>query len=104
MSLSSSSTTENAALSSGERSLLVAVLQRALFDYFGNRSIEKQSAAEWLFGEDNLTEAFSFQWVCSQLDLDPEMILKSIQAMKPRKGLTTQQWWGQQRLPSANLN
>jgi hypothetical protein len=79
----------------GERKLLVAMLERAVFDYFGNQSDDQAEAAAWLFGDPEGDEIFSFGWVCSQLELDAEGVVNRLQQMSPRKGTSTQQWWAQ---------
>ena len=55
---------------SPERELLVAILHRALLDYTGNQATQRNEAQEWLFNGSDSGEPFSFNWVCSQLDLD----------------------------------
>lgn len=88
-----------------ERHLLTAVIKRALFDYFGGDKDERQMAQEWLFDEnmafdrqltaDAQLPAFSFKWICFQLDIDPELFLKRIQDLHPRGAKRTQEWWYQ---------
>lgn len=81
-----------------ERNLLVAMLERAIFDYVGNHPGERSEAEKWLFGEDDMGRVeFSFPWVCCQLNLNHAEILQRIQGMQPRQYLKTQQWWGLQR-------
>ena len=83
-----------------ERKLLIAVLRRALFDYFGNKKSDKASAAEWLFDESSSTELFSFNWVCEQLGFEPKHVLSRILQLPPRKGMAAQKWWYLQGLTS----
>ena len=78
-----------------ERNLLVALLHRALLDYFGSRRIDKDDARVWLFEESDEREAFSFSWVCAQLDLDRQEILTRIK----RTEITEEslEMWGMRR-------
>ncbi len=85
--------TEKRTLDTPERKLLVAMIERAVFDYFGNQASDKAEAAEWLFGDLSDDDAFSFSWVCNQLDIDSEGVLTRLRRMRPRKGMSTQQWW-----------
>lgn len=86
--------TETATKIVPERNLLVAMLERAVFDFYGDQKIEKQEAAEWLFGPGDLDLPFTFQWVCAQLEIDSELFLERVRHLKPRSSMSTQQWWG----------
>ena len=92
----------NRKLQTPERNLLVAMIQRAIFDYMGNREFDRESAAEWLFEDSGGSEVFSFDWVCAQLDLEPEVITSKVKGMTPREGLHCQRWWGMQRYGTSN--
>jgi hypothetical protein len=75
-------------ISSPERRLLLAILERAILDYVGNDSREVAAAEDWLFNEERLEKAsdqFSFAWVCEQLDLDTFKVAHKIRSM-PRRG------------------
>lgn len=88
-----------------ERDLLAAVIKRALFDYFGGDKDEREMAKDWLFDQNaafdrELTAeaqlpAFSFKWICFQLDINPDLFLKRIQDLHPRGVKRTQEWWYQ---------
>jgi hypothetical protein len=66
-----------------ERNLLAAMLRRALFDFTNGSSEEQVAATEWFF--DGLThEPFSFAWVCTHLNLDPESIQKRMKTLRSR--------------------
>ena len=80
-----------------ERNLLVAMIERALLDYFGNQALDRTEAATWLFSEAQPEEPFSFHWVCGQLDLDPVDVATHLRKIKPRGDLRPQQWWGMRR-------
>lgn len=80
-----------------ERNLLVAMVERALLDYFGNQALEKAEAANWLFGDPKPDQPFSFHWVCGQLDLDAIGVADRLKHIKPRGDLRPQQWWGMRR-------
>lgn len=67
---------------SPEKRLLVALLRRAVFDYFGSRAAERAAAEEWFFAEDvDATELFSFNWVCTQLDFNGPQILNRLSSI-----------------------
>ncbi len=70
-----------------ERNLLTSILERAILDLTGNDPEQALSAQEWIFGElDDLDpEPYTFQWLCSQLDLNVPSIVSKISRM-PRRG------------------
>lgn len=73
-----------------ERNLILAILERAILDYVGNDAKEAKRAENWIFDSEeefneNLTDNFSFEWVCQQLDLEPEKISRIIKEM-PKRG------------------
>jgi hypothetical protein len=82
-------------VSSPERKLCLAVLERAILDFVGNDTKERLGAEEWLFDEadDSLKEevpcyeepVLSFQWVCETLGLEASKIRSIIYNM-PRRG------------------
>ncbi len=67
-----------------ERKLLVAILRRAVFDYFGAHSQERSAAEEWFFGESSESEKFSFAWVCLQLGFEESRILTRLRSINPK--------------------
>ena len=78
-----------------ERNLLMAILERAIRDYVGNCQDEVEAAQDWIF-EENLNRpyrAFSFSWICQQLDLDPRKIAKTISEMPKRGEHRTAPWY-----------
>jgi hypothetical protein len=78
-----------------ERSLLLAVLKRALFDYFGNNSIRKEDAERWLFGNEDAADLFSFNWVCTALGFNPVFVLRRIRSFNPRNSRDARMAWVQ---------
>ncbi|MCX7952433.1 MAG: hypothetical protein N2654_02200 [Deltaproteobacteria bacterium] len=57
-----------------ERNLLAAVLARAICDAFGSADVEKhvrRTARQWIFGSNDPSKPFSFEWVCNSLEIDP---------------------------------
>lgn len=65
-----------------ERELLIAVLDRAVVDYHGAKGEMRLSAAEWIFGNPESSETFSFCWVCEYLDLRPKCIRQEIERLE----------------------
>lgn len=78
-----------------ERRLLVAVINRALFDYVGQQQEEQEAAADWMFGDEDSSVEFSFPWVCAQLNLDPESVLSRVRRMTRDPKKPTQQWFSE---------
>ena len=70
-----------------ERRLLLAMLERALLDYVGNDQREIDESEDWIFSDTASmnASAFSFPWVCSELDLNIDDIRGKIRQM-PRRG------------------
>lgn len=66
-----------------ERSLLAAVLARAICDAFGHAQCDKhtiRSARQWLFGVLNPTAEFSFAWISRHLDFDPALLQQKLKS------------------------
>lgn len=64
-----------------EKRLLIAVIHRAILDFYGHdaHSHHQAEAARWLFQD---TVGFmSLHWVCTWLSDDPKWLQKSIQQM-----------------------
>ncbi len=61
-----------------ERRLLAAVLQRAITDFLTGEGELKDSAQEWLYGQDDPSEAFGFSYICEALDFHKEELRKAI--------------------------
>lgn len=80
----------------------MAMIQRAIFDYMGDRDIDRESAAQWLFDSSESVDAFSFNWVCAHLDLEPAVITTRVKQMTRRDGMHSQKWWGMQRYGNIN--
>lgn len=81
-----------------ERNLLMAILERAILDFVGNDSTEAEEAESWLFDDQtNTRHAFSFAWVCDQLDLNPSKISAAIKAMPKRGNYRVAPWYFQKR-------
>jgi hypothetical protein len=64
-----------------ERNLMAAILERALIDAIGQslelRASLKRQARLWINERfEVLAPCWSFEWICEQLDLDPELVRK----------------------------
>jgi hypothetical protein len=61
-----------------ERRLLAAVLQRAITDYLTGEGELRDSAREWIYGNDDSNESFGFAYICEALDFHREELRKAI--------------------------
>ena len=61
-----------------ERRLLAAILQRAITDFLTGEGELQESARDWLYGEDDPSEAFGFSYICEALDFHREELRKAI--------------------------
>ena len=86
-----------------ERRLLLAILERAILDFVGNDERELEQAEQWLFAPERSgkNEHFSFEWVCEQLDLDPNRIAAKIKQMPRRGSRTAVRWYFAKNQPAA---
>lgn len=67
------------ALVSPERGLLAAVLGRAIYDLLGCRHVpEYRSAYRWFFCPEGEEEAFSFLYICRELELDAGVLVNIV--------------------------
>jgi hypothetical protein len=76
-----------------ERGLLIAILDRAVLDYFETPPGDSSDAEEWLFGDSDPTELFSFQWVCDLLKLDPEALRRRIRYLCLTNNFSVARGW-----------
>ena len=61
-----------------EKRLLAAVLQRAITDYVSGEGELQESARQWLYGSDDISESFGFAYICEALDFHKEELRKAI--------------------------
>lgn len=61
-----------------ERRLLAAVLQRAIQDFLTCEGELQESAEQWLYGEEEVGDAFAFSYICEALDFHREELRKAI--------------------------
>ncbi len=87
-------------ISTPEKGLLAALLERAILDLVGNDQREVEAAQEWIFDEtaDEDTR-FSFSWVCNQLDIDHALFSSKIRCL-PKRGKSRIAPWYRQELSS----
>lgn len=70
-----------------ERVLISAVLKRAMLDYLKGDAIDSVDARSWFFDSSgDEREAFSFSWICAQLDLNNELLLERLAHARPEIG------------------
>lgn len=77
----------------GEKKLLWAVIERAIYDYLGKSpnletaEMDKATAEVWLFQDDyddvDFKPPLTFAWICETLDLDLE-VLRNVARNLPR--------------------
>lgn len=80
-----------------ERRLLLAILERAILDYVGNDEDAALSSVEWFSSENtSCNVAFSFPWICQQLDLDIDRVLKRIIELPKRGARRGAPWYFQE--------
>lgn len=63
---------------SPERALLSAVLKQAVEDYTRGTLEESQDALDWISGQFCEDTKLTFDWLCQQLDFDPEKTAQAI--------------------------
>jgi hypothetical protein len=80
---------------SPERNLLMAVLERAILDLVGNDEQESSEAKEWIFNDLCKPEfsAFSFPWLCQELDLNYRDIADTISRIPKRGNSRIAPWY-----------
>ena len=61
-----------------EKRLLAAVLQRAITDFVSGEGELQESARQWLYGSDDISESFGFAYICEALDFHKEELRKAI--------------------------
>ena len=78
---------------SPERELLIAALDRAVLDYFGAKGEIQLDADEWIFGDADASEAFTFDWVCEHLGLSASAVRLRIRShRKPGSNSQVYSW------------
>lgn len=76
-----------------EYELLVATLDRAVLDFYSSRDDLRADADEWMFLESDPDEAFSFEWVCDHLGLNPRRLRDRIKELNfPKRVAQTNRW------------
>lgn len=68
-----------------ERKLLSAILRRAILDYVSGDG-RRDEAKEWLFSRATVREAFTFPWICEQLDLNTALVIEAIKRLGQEAG------------------
>lgn len=68
-----------------ELKLIVAVLERALWDLFGPDGHDKQTAEAWVDAWGVSDQPFCYLWICQALDIDPMELRKRMYKMRKEK-------------------
>ena len=61
-----------------EKRLLAAVLQRAITDYLTGEGELQEQAKDWIYADEEGSEAFGFTYICEALDFHLEELRKAI--------------------------
>lgn len=83
-----------------ERELLVATLDRAVLDYYGSNEEIREEAGEWLFGQLEATQIFSFNWICEHLGLEAKEVRSQIQQLTFPKSVSQAHRWLRNKVQS----
>ncbi len=76
-----------------ERELLVATLDRAVLDYYGTDEETCGEATDWLFGDSDPSEPFSFLWICDHLGIEPTRLRNRVRSLAiPRNVSQAHRW------------
>lgn len=68
-----------------ELKLIVAVLERALWDLFGPDGHDKSTAEAWLDGSTDTEQPFGYLWICAALDIDAKELRIRMRKMRREK-------------------
>ncbi len=86
--------------STAERELLIATLDRAVLDFYGNSHEIKEEAKDWLFGESDPSIAFSFDWICDHLKLEPVSLRQRIKMLSIPANVSQAHRWLRSKVQS----
>lgn len=84
-----------------EKDLLVAVLDRAALDFHSNNPTYKEIAREWIFEGQAIDHCFSYEWVCSHLNLEAELIRNKIRDLNLDTSVSQRQRWLRRKVRNA---
>ncbi|HMO16728.1 MAG TPA: hypothetical protein PKA63_02635 [Oligoflexia bacterium] len=76
-----------------ERELLIAILDRAVLDFCGREGDLHERAKEWIFGESDPDNAFSFEAICEHLGLVPSALRKRVLEINIPKHVSQAHRW-----------
>jgi hypothetical protein len=85
-----------------EHELLVAILDRAVLDYYSKRDLLRLPAEEWLFTTAEVQSMFSFDWICEHLDLDPEAVRKRVAELELSSSFAQSHRWLRRKVQSGS--
>ena len=93
------------------RNLLVSILERAIFDYYGSDNTERRNASAWIYNQkDNESVAWSFDWICTMLNYEPDALRNMITNCSFRglistyHGGTIRKLWNRRRVKQSQLS
>ena len=86
--------------SGAEKELLIATLDRAVLDYHSSRKELRSDAEEWLYEGAEGAKAFSFEWVCENLGLNRNAVLKRIEELQFSKSVSQRHRWLRKKIQS----
>lgn len=83
-----------------ERELLIAILDRAVLDFCGREGELHEKAKEWLFGDHDYENLFSFEAICGHLGLHPGSLRKRVLELKIPKNVSQAHRWLRSKVQS----
>ena len=89
-------------LSAPEHELLVAILDRAVLDFYSKRQALRDPAKEWLFEAEEGRELFSFDWICDHLNLEPQAVRKQVSQLKLSTTFAQSHRWLRRKVQSGS--
>ncbi len=83
-----------------EHELLVAILDRAVLDFYSRRDALRGPAQEWLFEAEEDDGMFSFEWICQHLGLDSEAVRKRVAELQLSSNFAQSHRWLRKKVQS----
>jgi hypothetical protein len=85
-----------------ERELLIAILDRAVLDFCGREGELHERARDWLFGETDPENLFSFEAICEHLGINTSALRKRVLEINIPKHVSQAHRWLRSKVQSEN--